>query len=85
MGKAQAGKQRGSRLGVLFLGLEALQLGTGALASPADVCSDSRRLPAAQSADGGWGPWGIWSLVPTVRPGRLGGEGQLIGGCGKGF
>ena len=42
--------------------------------------------PAAKQADGGggWGPWGIRSLVPAVRPGRLGGEGQLIGGCGKG-
>lgn len=72
---------------MLFLGLEALQHGAGALASPADVCSDSRPPPAAERADGGggWGPWGIQSLVPAVRPGHLGGEGQLIGGCGKGF
>ena len=69
---------------MLFLGLEALQRGAVALASPADVCSDSRPPPAAERADGGGGrPWGIRSLVPAVRPGRRGGGDSSSVGAGR--
>lgn len=41
MRRMQTGNQRGGRPGALFLGLEPLQLGKGAVTSPADVCSDT--------------------------------------------